>query len=196
MKYQTIKTNASSLYEINKSKFYAFALNVSAIDQINPIIQKYKQLYKDARHIVYAYVIGDSANHVKCFDDNEPTGTAGIPILNLLQQKNLTNILLIVVRYFGGIKLGAAGLVRAYRSSAKLVLEHSEIVDLIKYYYYKLTYELKDTKKIYDFIHFNQLIIINTDYQSSSVTVYFRSINELLLDRIKELNCEFMKYDY
>ncbi|AJQ45105.1 hypothetical protein JM47_00280 [Ureaplasma diversum] len=196
MKYQTIKSNSSAIFEINKSKFLAFVFNVIDIDQANELIHKYKQEYKDARHVVYAYIIGESANQIKCSDDNEPSGTAGLPILSLLQQKALTNVILIVVRYFGGIKLGANGLVKAYRNSAKLVLDKTEFIDLIKYYYYQIKYNLEHTNQFNHFCYINDLVIIRTSYEQNSVLVYVLSKQELNQIDYKYLDCELIKYDY
>lgn len=108
------------LIEIKKSKFYSYKYDVKTKQECDDIIAKTRQEHKKASHICYAYNLCDSA---KFSDDNEPSGTAGRPILNVLQKKNLKNVLVVVVRYFGGIKLGAGGLVRAYTKSASQVFK-------------------------------------------------------------------------
>ncbi len=101
---------------INKSKFIALTYHIDNINEINNLLDKVKKEYKDATHYCYAYILDNSE---KANDDGEPTGTAGLPILNVLKKENLNHVLCIVVRYFGGIKLGAGGLIRAYSNAAK-----------------------------------------------------------------------------
>lgn len=119
-------------YIVNKSRFICLLFKISNIIEINDLINKTKKNYKGATHYCYAYIID---NKEKCSDDGEPAGTAGVPILNILQKNNLTNILCVVVRYFGGIKLGAGGLIRAYSSA---VNETLKLVNIRKYIEYKI----------------------------------------------------------
>ncbi len=100
---------------IKKSKFISFLFEIKKLEDINKIINELKIEHKKATHICYAYKID---NNVKFYDDGEPSGTAGKPIYNIIEKKNLNNILIVVIRYFGGIKLGAGGLLRAYSNSA------------------------------------------------------------------------------
>ena len=107
--------------EISKSKFFSYGFDVDTVQQFNDILGKLKQEHKKATHFCYAYVIEDNGNKEKCTDDKEPKGTAGIPIMNVLKRKGLKNYAIIVVRYFGGTKLGAGGLLRAYSKSASVL---------------------------------------------------------------------------
>ncbi len=109
-------------YEINKSKFLAYSVELTSLDQVKPFVENLKKEHKKARHFCYAYVYNREVISEKCSDDGEPNGTAGYPILNVIKKKNLTNILVVVVRYFGGIKLGAGGLTRAYTKACAGVL--------------------------------------------------------------------------
>lgn len=109
-----MKLIKESKYEIKKSKFYAFNFNVDTIEEITSIIENLKKEHKKAKHIVYTYKIDGLE---KKFDDGEPSGTAGLPLYNIINKKDLNHILLVVVRYFGGIKLGAGGLLRAYNTA-------------------------------------------------------------------------------
>ena len=109
--------------EINKSRFLAYRLELENLEQVKPILEKLKKEHKKARHVCYAYVFNKDMVSEKCSDDGEPGGTAGYPILNVIKKKNLTNVLVAVVRYFGGIKLGAGGLTRAYTKACAGVLE-------------------------------------------------------------------------
>ena len=108
--------------EIKKSKFLGYKYNISSADEVGGILADLKKEHKKARHIAWGYII--SSPHLeKCSDDGEPSGTAGRPILNVLQKRGLSNCMVAVVRYFGGIKLGAGGLVRAYSKSASEALD-------------------------------------------------------------------------
>ncbi len=111
-----------ALVEVKKSKFISYIFNVNSVDEIKRIIEQIKVENKKATHVCYAYSISGKEFLEKAFDDSEPSGTAGKPILNVIQKQNLSNILIVVVRYFGGIKLGAGGLVRAYSKAASLAV--------------------------------------------------------------------------
>lgn len=106
---------------IKKSRFIAYYYEVNTIDEIKNILESLKKEHKKAKHLPYAYKID---NLVKKSDDKEPSGTAGLPIYNIIEKNNLNNTLIVVVRYFGGIKLGAGGLLRAYLNSANEVIKN------------------------------------------------------------------------
>lgn len=108
--------------EINKSRFLAYKLELESLSEVKPFLEKLRKEHKKARHVCFAYVFNKGEISEKCSDDGEPSGTAGYPILNVIKKKNLTNVLVAVVRYFGGIKLGAGGLTRAYTKATALVL--------------------------------------------------------------------------
>ena len=120
------KANEVEQY-IEKSRFIAYTKPVLMQIEAEEFIKKIRSLHKKANHNVYAYVIGDEFELQKSSDDGEPGGSAGMPILNILKQESLTNLIVVVTRYFGGIKLGTGGLARAYSGTAKLGLEISEI---------------------------------------------------------------------
>lgn len=121
-----INKNAENEIIIKKSRFITKLYYIENTNKVNDIINELKKEYKKCTHICYSYIIGPNA---KTVDDGEPSGTAGKPILNVLQKKNMTNVLCVVIRYFGGIKLGAGGLVRAYTKSASEVIK---LVNLIE----------------------------------------------------------------
>ena len=128
---RTIKYNVSNKIEINKSVFITKLIRVNDLSAIPVIMSEIKSKYKDATHYCYAYIIDDKK---KSSDDNEPGGTAGVPIMDTLNKNNLNYVLCIVIRYFGGIKLGAGGLVRAYRKSVADCLAKAEFNELIDGY--------------------------------------------------------------
>ncbi len=109
--------------EIKKSKFIGYKFNVDNLSDVTKILEELKKEHKKATHICYAYKIVGENYTEKAFDDGEPSGTAGKPILNVINKQNLSNILIVVVRYFGGIKLGAGGLLRAYTKTASETLK-------------------------------------------------------------------------
>lgn len=127
--YQTIKNEAMAEYVVEKSRFLSYVKYVETEEQAKRYISEIKAMHPDARHHVPAYVIGESSNLQRFSDDGEPSGTAGIPTLEVLKKRNLTMLCIVTVRYFGGILLGAGGLIRAYTRSASLAIEAAGIVE-------------------------------------------------------------------
>lgn len=125
MSYQTLQKAVTARLEIKKSEFIAYAYPVTSREQAMFHVEQLRVKYPDARHWCWAYIIGDPENTTSAGfdDDGEPNGTAGRPILNVLQHKSIGNIIIVVVRYFGGIKLGAGGLTRAYAGSAQAAVD-------------------------------------------------------------------------
>ncbi|MCR5132156.1 MAG: YigZ family protein [Prevotella sp.] len=114
-------------YSEKRSKFFAFAHHVETTDQIKEIIDQYRKKYFDARHVCYAYMLGPEREQFRANDDGEPSSTAGKPILGQINSNELTDILIVVIRYYGGVNLGTSGLIVAYRTAAADAIEHSQI---------------------------------------------------------------------
>ncbi|WP_323843642.1 YigZ family protein [Moraxella sp. Pampa] len=133
MTYHTPSIPCQAVYEIKKSQFLAFAYPIDSKDQVMFHVEQLKSAYPDARHHCTAYIIGDPNNTTSAGfdDDGEPNGTAGRPILNVLQHKSIGNVLVVVVRYFGGIKLGAGGLTRAYATATQMVVDNMVLMPFI-----------------------------------------------------------------
>jgi uncharacterized YigZ family protein len=127
--YKTILTHSEGIYKEKGSKFLAFAIPVKHVDEVKEIVKDYKKEYYDARHVCYAYMIGSERNEFRANDDGEPNGTAGRPILGQINSRELTNILVIVVRYFGGILLGTSGLATAYKEATADALNQAQIIE-------------------------------------------------------------------
>ena len=127
--YKTIAAIAEGTYSEKRSKFLAFALPVETVEQVKQYVAEYQKRYYDARHACYAYMLGAERTDFRANDNGEPSGTAGKPILGQINSYGLTNILIIVVRYFGGIKLGTSGLIVAYRQAAIEALENAQIIE-------------------------------------------------------------------
>jgi len=127
--YKTISTPTEGIYKEKGSKFLSFAIPVSNSDEVREIIKEYRKRFFDARHICYAYMFGAERTDFRANDDGEPSSTAGRPILGQINSLELTNVLVIVVRYFGGILLGTGGLVTAYKEAAYDALNQAEIIE-------------------------------------------------------------------
>lgn len=127
--YKTIEKEGEGTYSEKRSKFLAFAIPVSSTDEVKTYVEQYQKKYYDARHVCYAYRIGERGELFRANDNGEPSGTAGKPILGQIDSRELTNVLVIVVRYFGGIKLGTSGLIVAYRLAAAEALDATEHVE-------------------------------------------------------------------
>lgn len=126
--YKTISSKiGEGFYSEKRSKFLAFAHHVSSLDEIRQLLAAYRKKYYDARHCCYAYMLGPQRVDFRANDDGEPSSTAGKPILGQINSSDLTDILIVVVRYYGGINLGTGGLIVAYRTAAADAISHSDI---------------------------------------------------------------------
>ena len=126
--YKTIITSGEGFYSEKRSKFLAFAHHVETIDEVKDLLAVYRKKYYDARHVCYAYMLGPARTDYRANDDGEPSSTAGKPILGQINSNELTDILIVVVRYYGGVNLGTSGLIIAYREAAADAIAHCEIV--------------------------------------------------------------------
>ena len=127
--YLTIQDKSEGIYTEKRSKFLAFAHPVETIDEIKDLLTDYKKKYYDARHVCYAYMLGPERTDFRANDDGEPSSTAGKPILGQINSRELTNILVVVIRYFGGVKLGTSGLIVAYREAAAEALSAATVIE-------------------------------------------------------------------
>ncbi len=149
--YKTITAPAEGLYKEKMSKFLSFAHPIATAEEAKEIIKKYQKEYYDARHVCWAYMIGASRTEFLSNDNGEPSGTAGKPILGQINSFGLTNILIIVVRYFGGIKLGTSGLIVAYREAAAEAIKAAEIIECHEQAFIEFTFpylSMNDVMKI------------------------------------------------
>ena len=126
--YKTIQATSEGYYTEKRSKFLAFAHHVETVDEIKEILASYRKKYYDARHVCYAYMLGAARTEFRANDDGEPSSTAGKPILGQINSNELTDILIVVVRYYGGVNLGTSGLIVAYREAASDAIAHAEVV--------------------------------------------------------------------
>jgi uncharacterized YigZ family protein len=129
LKYSTIESSSEAIFKEKMSKFLAFAHPVSDVAEAKSVIADYQKRYHDARHVCWAYMLGSARTDFLSSDNGEPSGTAGKPILGQINSFGLTDVVIVVVRYFGGIKLGTSGLIAAYREAARLALTEATIVE-------------------------------------------------------------------
>lgn len=126
--YRTIETTGEGYYTEKRSKFLAFAHHVETVDEVKQWLEQYRKKYYDARHVCYAYMLGAGREEFRANDDGEPSSTAGKPILGQINSNELTDILIVVVRYYGGVNLGTSGLIVAYREAAADAIAHCQVV--------------------------------------------------------------------
>ncbi|MDR1344207.1 MAG: YigZ family protein [Tannerellaceae bacterium] len=127
--YKTIQAPAEGYYTEKRSRFISYAFPVRTVDEAMELIGKYRKQYYDARHLCWAYMLGNERQVFRSNDDGEPSSTAGKPILGQINSNELTDILILVIRYFGGIELGTSGLITAYRSAAADALSNAAIIE-------------------------------------------------------------------
>ena len=125
--FKTINGTSEGFYSEKRSKFLAFAHHVESLDEVKALVADYRKKYYDARHVCYAYMLGPERKDFRMNDDGEPSSTAGKPILGQINSRELTDVLIVVVRYYGGVNLGTSGLIVAYREAATDALEHAAI---------------------------------------------------------------------
>ena len=125
--FKTINSTSEGFYSEKRSKFLAFAHHVETTDEIKELLAQYRKKFYDARHVCYAYMLGASRDEFRANDDGEPSSTAGKPILGQINSNELTDILIVVVRYYGGVNLGTSGLIIAYREAAADAIAHATI---------------------------------------------------------------------
>jgi len=193
---KTIRNQTEYEIVINKSRFIGILIPISDVEEVALYLEEAKELYPGATHYCYAYII-DTLK--KASDDGEPSKTAGMPMLNVLEKNNLDHVLAIVVRYFGGIKLGAGGLVRAYSQSVVETLAHSEIVTKVKAPYYSITFDYHFSRQMDYFFKTHQIDILIRDYQEKIRYECF-ILDENLLTELNErfagqIEYERLRYD-
>jgi uncharacterized YigZ family protein len=162
--YKTITNTSEGLFTDKGSKFIAYAFPIKSEDDIKEYLEFVKKEHWKARHHCYAWRLGTDRNTYRSNDDGEPSGTAGKPILGQLDSFEITDTLVIVVRYFGGTKLGVGGLINAYKSATIDALNQTEIEERTIDNYYKIVYDYGITSQVMNFINHHQLNIINQSF--------------------------------
>jgi uncharacterized YigZ family protein len=159
--YQTLAAPAPEiLYKEKNSKFYGYAFPVTSEEEIKIHLEQLRKQHYGAVHFCYAFQLGTDTVYYRANDDGEPSNSGGMPIYGQIQSFGLTNVLVIVVRFFGGVKLGVGGLISAYRTAAQLVLQEAEIVEKTIDIYYKVSFDYKNMNKVMRIIKENNLEIV------------------------------------
>ena len=187
--YKTISGTSEGYYTEKRSKFLAFAHHVDTTDEVKDLVAGYRKKYYDARHVCYAYMLGAERKEFRANDDGEPSSTAGKPILGQINSNELTNILIVVVRYYGGVNLGTSGLIVAYREAAADAIAHAtietrQVEEIVKY---SFAYpQMNDVMRIVK--DMNPRIISQTFENTCEIVLSIRkSEAELLRSRLAKL---------
>ena len=169
-RYKTIEKTAEGYITERKSKFISYVIPVESEDEVKPILEEYRKKYYNARHVCWAYMLGSSREEFRANDDGEPSGTAGRPILGQINSYELTNVLILVVRYFGGTLLGTGGLVKAYKEAAAAAIENAKIIEKT----------VDDTFILhFDYSLLNEVMRILNQFEESSWTQNFTETCEM-----------------
>ena len=187
--YKTIASTSEGYYTEKRSKFLAFAHHVQTVDEVKELLAGYRKKYYDARHVCYAYMLGAERLEFRANDDGEPSSTAGKPILGQINSNELTDILIVVVRYYGGVNLGTSGLIIAYREAAADAINHAtietrQVEEIVKY---SFAYpQMNDVMRIVK--DMNPRIISQTYDNTCEIVLSIRkSEAEQLRNRLKSL---------
>lgn len=197
--FKTIKSaSEETLFKDKNSKFYGFAFPVNNEDQVKNELEKVKKIHPNAGHHCYAYQIGVEDIIYRANDDGEPNNSAGMPIYGQIQSFDITNVLIVVVRYFGGTKLGVSGLINAYKSSAKITIESSEIIEKIVEVYFKIIFDYDMMSKVLRILKEKNIEIIqqklelNCEYiiavrkkESKSILEFFKNLYKVEIEALE-----------
>jgi len=183
--YKTLaKPSEEILYKEKNSKFFGYAFPVTNEDEIKNHLETLRKQHHGAVHFCYAFQLGTDKIQYRANDDGEPSNSAGMPIYGQIQSFGVTNVLVVVVRFFGGVKLGVGGLISAYRTSAQMALENAEIVEKTIDIFFKIDFDYKNMNKVMRIIKEKNLSIISQNMnESCEITIATRKKNaELIFD--------------
>ncbi|CEI73954.1 MULTISPECIES: YigZ family protein [Romboutsia] len=177
--YKTLHEFGMDEVIIEKSTFIGYAKPIKTEEEAVEFINEIKKKHKDATHNVWAYTVGKSMNIQRYSDDGEPQGTAGIPSLEVIKKEDLRDVVVVVTRYFGGVKLGAGGLVRAYTKGAKIGLEAGKIIDKVMYKEVRIKIDYNQLGKIQNEIMNMGYFVKDTIYEDSVEMIVYSRLNEV-----------------
>ena len=196
--YKTVEGTAEASFEIKRSKFFTHVEHVETEDRAREILDAVRKKYFDARHNCSAWILGEKSDRQKFNDDGEPSGTAGKPILESIKEKNLTNVIVIVTRYFGGIKLGANGLIRAYHHAAELGLDSAKILEVKSMLEVQLDFEYSFYNAIDRYIRQKNFPIESTSFENdiSMKILIPPDMQKMLSDDLNEISSGNVLYEF
>ncbi|MCH5214738.1 MAG: YigZ family protein [Muribaculaceae bacterium] len=164
--YLTVKTPGEGLVREKMSRFISFALHAETPEEAASLVKDYQNKYCDSRHVCWAYILGVDGNTWQANDNGEPSGTAGRPILGQIRSKGLTNTLVVVVRYFGGIKLGTSGLIAAYKAAACEALDNAEIVECSEMVQLNVSFSYMEMNEVMKYVKANDLQVLDKAFDN------------------------------
>lgn len=176
--YKTLHSFGVDEYTVEKSVFIGYAKPIETEEEAIEFVNEIKKKHKDARHNVWAYTVGENMNIQRYSDDGEPQGTAGIPTLEVIKKEDLRNVVVVVTRYFGGIKLGAGGLVRAYTKGAKIGIEAGQIIQKVEYIEVSITIDYNLIGKVQNEIMNLGYTVKDTNYSDVVEIIVFARKDE------------------
>ena len=196
--YKTINASSRGIFKDRGSRFIAIAVPVKSHDEVKSKLDEYRKEYHDARHHCYAYILGFERSIWRANDDGEPSGTAGKPIIGQINSFGLTDILIVVIRYFGGTLLGTSGLINAYKAAAYEAINNSEIIELTVNDYFKIEFPYASMNGVMKILKEENIIQTDQVYGlECSVIIGFRiSIKEKILNKlsgIENINLTFLE---
>ncbi len=196
--YKTINLTSEGDYREKGSKFLAYAYHVETEEDIRENLESLKKMHPKSRHYCYAYRLDLEGNNFRANDDGEPSGTAGKPILGQIDSKELTKTLVVVVRYFGGKKLGASGLINAYKAAAEEALNNNEIIEIKLRSIHIITYEFKRMNDVMRCLKHPEVKILLQDYAEKNIikfSIPLANENEVLEPLSKIYDIELKTLD-
>ena len=197
-KYKEIKSATTGVYKEKGSKFIAYSFPIHSEENVKEKLEEVKKLEHSARHHCYAYILNPDKSAQRANDDGEPSSTAGKPILGQILSNDLTNILIVVVRYFGGVKLGVPGLIRSYKTAALDAISNSEIITKIIKEQFAVSFKYPQMNDVMRLVKEYNLEVVNTDFQIECNLIFAvaKSKSELVVETFKknhELTIKYLK---
>jgi uncharacterized YigZ family protein len=197
-KYKEIKSATTGVYKEKGSKFIAYSFPVYSEENVKEKLEEIKKLEHSARHHCYAYILNPDKSAQRANDDGEPSSTAGKPILGQILSNDLTNILIVVVRYFGGVKLGVPGLIRSYKTAALDAISNSEIITKIIKEQFAVSFKYPQMNEVMRLVKEYNLEVVNTDFQIECNLIFAvaKSKSEEVVETFKknyELTIKYLK---
>ena len=188
--YFIIAKEGKGIFKEKMSKFLSFALYVSSAEEARALVKKYQNEYHDARHVCWAYMLGPSRTEWQLNDNGEPSGTAGKPILGQINSFSLTDVLVVVVRYFGGIKLGTPGLIAAYREAARLALEDAGVREVFRMQTARVSFPYVSSNDVMKIVKSEDLEVLDRIFDNAcEMTLRFREESApRILSRLEKIS--------
>ena len=188
--YRTISSRGEGQFKEKGSRFIGLAFPVASENEVKELLMQMKKEYHDARHHCFAYILGADKAAFRINDDGEPSGSAGRPIYNMLLSNDLTNIVVVVVRYFGGVKLGIPGLINAYKNATLEALNSTQIVEMIVYEVYRINFSYLVMNEVMRVVKEHALVVVRSDFDlNCALEVLIRKSDAL------KITTSFMKIE-